>query len=59
LQASLPRLKAQRLLDEYHAGKCTPGADELFDAAMLTTGSETLANAYRVSRMQADRKPTG
>lgn len=57
LEANIPRVKAQRMLDEYEMGKISPHPDVLYDAVMLITENETLANAYRVGRIKADQIP--
>lgn len=60
LEANIPRIKAQRTLEEYDAGKIEwLPADRLYDLAMEATGNESLANSYRVSRIRADTKPAG
>lgn len=53
----MPRLKAQKLLDEVDQGKVTLDADSLYDTVLAATGNENLANDYRVARIKADWKP--
>jgi hypothetical protein len=57
LEACLPRIRAQRKLDEYKAGRRPHmHPDDLYDCVLEATGSEKLANAYRVARIRADWK---
>lgn len=51
LEANLPRLKAQRRMETEDLSKLHH--DDLYDLVMLATGSEALANAYRVSAIKA------
>lgn len=56
LEANMPRIEAELLLDEYRQGNAQLGPDRLFDTVMEATGNENLANAYRVARIKADWK---
>ena len=49
----MPRLKAQQLLDDVDAGRVTLHHDTLYDVVLQATGSERLANAYRVGAIKA------
>ena len=53
----MPRLKALKKLEEVDGG-LHPNIhpDTLYDLVMEATGSEQLANAYRVSRIKSDWK---
>lgn len=57
LEAQMPRLKALKTLEEVDAGRLTLHPDELYDVVMEATGSEKLANAYRVQAVRSKWKP--
>lgn len=58
LEANIPRIRAQRTLEDYDNGKIEwISPDRLYDLAMVATGDEALANSYRVNRIRADTKP--
>lgn len=56
LAASMPRLKAMKQLEEVDAGRLKLHPDSLFDLVMEATGSEKLANAYRVAAVKSTWK---
>ncbi len=56
LEANLERVKAQKVMEEIETGKVDFAAmncDRLFETVLLATGSEALANSYRVSAIKA------
>lgn len=53
----MPRLRAEKTLDEYRGGKIELGPDALYDVVMEATGDVELANAYRVQAIKRQWKP--
>ncbi len=54
LAANMPRLKAQKRLDEGDLSTMHP--DDLYDLVMTATGNENLANDYRANAIKATWK---
>jgi hypothetical protein len=57
LAASMPRLKAVRLKEQYDTGQVNLDPVTLFETIMEATGNEPLASAYSNARIRADWKP--
>ena len=56
LEINMPRLKAEKKLEQVDAGTLTLHHDDLYDVVMLATGNEELANAYRVQAIKSTWK---
>jgi hypothetical protein len=53
----MPRLKAKLLLDEVDAGRIELHPNAIYDAALLATDSEQVANAYRCAAIKSKWRP--
>lgn len=53
LAAHLDRVKAQRTLDDVHAGRARLHHDTLYDVVLAATGNQDLAETYRNEALKA------